>query len=305
MTHQNASTSFAILYQLEELPTAMNAHDRGGCSCSRGQWNFFFRNCFLQTWDTHPAAKRVPLFSGPSVPPQFINLVPFPWMADDIEYVTLNKKECFAYNVPPPTSAAGYKAADWSNCIWKGRLQVCSKGEILVIKLLDANSGAIFAACPVPPNVEVDKIIERTVDSSRYFVLTMSDKSGRKAHLGMGFDDRNDAFDFNATIQDFKRQKEAPQEVKPIQKIQPPGDLALKEGQKITVNLKPLKAPPSSQSAGPAMAFLPPPPGKSRQVAEPTSTGDLLDFGESFSSAPSEQPKPPSGAVTTTTSLLD
>lgn len=131
-------------------------------------------------------------------------------MADDIEYVLLNKKESFVYNVPPATSASGYKAADWANCIWKGRLQVCAKGEILIIKLLDSSSGAIFAACPVPPNTPIDKVIERTVDSSRYFVLTMSDKTGRKAHLGMGFDDRNDAFDFNATIQDFRRQKEAP-----------------------------------------------------------------------------------------------
>ena len=229
-------------------------------------------------------------------------------MSDDIEYVILNKKECFAYNVPPATSASGYKAADWSNCIWKGRLQVCSKGQILVIKLLDSNTGAIFAACPIPPNVDIDKIIERTVDSSRYFVLTMSDKSGRKAHLGMGFDDRNDAFDFNATIQDFKRQLETPQDViKPVVKVQPASDLGLKEGQKITVNLKPLRAPPTTQSSSAPISFLPPPPGKSRQVVEQTSSGgDLLDFdGPTTSSTPAVASVSPSGGLTTTTSLLD
>jgi hypothetical protein len=201
-------------------------------------------------------------------------------MSEEIEYVILNKKECFAYSVPPATSAAGYKAADWSNCIWKGRLQICAKGDILIIKLIDSNTGAIFAACPIPPNVAVDKIVERTVDSSRYFVLTMSDKSGRKAYLGMGFDDRNDAFDFNATIQDFKRQKEVPQEVvKPVIKIQPTPDLALKEGQKLTVSLKPLKAPPVAQSSGPALVFQPPPPSKSRQIVENGPLSDLLDIG--------------------------
>lgn len=207
-------------------------------------------------------------------------------MSEDIEYVLLNKKECFVYNVPPATSASGYKAAEWSNCIWKGRLQVCAKGDILIIKLLDATSGAIFAACPVPPDSAIDKIVERTVDSSRYFVLTMSDKTGRKAYLGMGFDDRNDAFDLNATLQDFRRQKEVSTEViKPVVSVQSRPDLSLKEGQKISVQLKALRAPPPS---APGTTFLPPPPdGKSRQesadlsaslaTSNATFNGSLLD----------------------------
>jgi hypothetical protein len=227
-------------------------------------------------------------------------------MSDEIEYVILNKKECFAYNVPPATSATGYKAADWSNCIWKGRLQVCAKGDILVIKLADPNSGAIFAACPIPPTIPVDKIVERTVDSSRYFVLTLSDKSGRKAFLGMGFDDRNDAFDFNATLQDFKRQKEAPQEViKPLIKVQAPPDLSLKEGQKITVNLKPIKAPPAGQPTT-GLTFLPTPPAKSRQSTEEKDVTDLLDLGESSSSSSNPQPQSISPSQPSTgSSLLD
>lgn len=220
-------------------------------------------------------------------------------MAEDIEYVLLNKKECFVYNVPPATSASGYKAADWSNCIWKGRLQLCAKGDILIIKLLDASSGAIFAACPVPPNTSIDKIVERTVDSSRYFVLTMSDKSGRKAYLGMGFEDRNDAFDFNATLQDFRRQKEASVEViMPVQ--QKTADLSLKEGQKISVQLKALRPPPAaaSSSLGSLGSLLPPPPsGKSRQ-----ETGDdLIGVG-----GPRVEQKPASSTnIGFTGSLLD
>lgn len=188
---------------------------------------------------------------------------------------------------------------------------MCAKGDILIIKLMDSNSGAIFAACPIAPNIPIDKVVERTVDSSRYFVLTLSDKSGRKAHLGMGFDDRNDAFDFNATIQDFKRQKETPQEViKPVVKIQAASDLSLKEGQKITVNLKPLRAPPTSQSSQPVF-LQPPPASRSRQSADekPQTDGmlDLLDLGESNgnpigTSTPPSQPQPQPAAGT---SLLD
>lgn len=201
-------------------------------------------------------------------------------MSEEIEYVLLNKKECFVYNVPPATTASGYKAADWATCIWKGRLQVCAKGEILIVKLLDATSGAIFAACPVPPNVSIDKIIERTVDSSRYFVLTMSDvKSGRKVYLGMGFDDRNDAFDFNATLQDFRRQQKEVTEVIIPTTSNRNIDLSLKEGQTISVQIKALKPPVRSAETG--FGTLPAPPSsKSRHFADDKSADpstSLLD----------------------------
>lgn len=191
-------------------------------------------------------------------------------MSDEIEYVLLNKKECLVFNVPPATSASGYRAGEWTNCVWKGKLQVCAKGDILIIKLLDPQSGAIFAACPIAPGQEIDKVLERTVDSSRYFVLTMTDKTGRKAHLGMGFDDRNDAFDFNAAVQDFRRQSApAPgiQSSPSKQQIDPPSNLSLKEGQKIKIQLKTVR--PAAVASGDSFVPLPPPPAaRSRQTHE-------------------------------------
>ena len=123
-------------------------------------------------------------------------------MDELLEYVLLSKRECFAYGVPPATSAGGFKAVDWGTCIWKGRCQVCSKGDVLIVKLLEQD-GTLFAACPVPVNAPLESAIERTTDSSRYFVLKL-ERAGRKALMGFGFEQRNDAFDFNATIQDFR-----------------------------------------------------------------------------------------------------
>ena len=125
-------------------------------------------------------------------------------MGEAIEYVLFSKRECYAYSIPPATSSAAFRASDWGPCIWTGRCQLIAKGDILLVKLVD-NHDCLFLACPIPNNVPLDSCLERTQDSSRYFVLKLTDpKSGRKALMGFGFDERNDAFDFNVSIQDFR-----------------------------------------------------------------------------------------------------
>ena len=60
--------------------------------------------------------------------------------------------------------------------------------------------GDLFAACPVDafPGLAVEAVS----DSSRYFVLRLQDPSGKHAFVGMGFQDRGDAFDFNVALQE-------------------------------------------------------------------------------------------------------
>ncbi|KAF4739524.1 hypothetical protein FOZ62_026620 [Perkinsus olseni] len=169
---------------------------------------------------------------------------------DSIEYVLLNKPECYVYNVPPSTRGRGHKAGEWTNCIWRGRLQVAAKGPVLVIKFVDASTGDLFAACPIAPDTPIDRVVERTVDSSRYFVLRLSDGSGHHAYLGVGFEDRNDAFDFNACLYDFDRQRSqmgsssvpTPGAAGQKDLINPLREKARKGEGKVTVRLKGLSA---------------------------------------------------------------
>ena len=53
-------------------------------------------------------------------------------------------RECHVYRVPPRTTAAGYRAAEWgdmSKPLWSGRLRIVETNERCSIRLEDATSG--------------------------------------------------------------------------------------------------------------------------------------------------------------------
>ncbi|ORZ04007.1 adaptin ear-binding coat-associated protein 1 NECAP-1 [Syncephalastrum racemosum] len=126
-------------------------------------------------------------------------------MEEDYESVLLVIRECFVYRIPPRTAARGYRAAEWgdlgSSFLWKGRLRVISKGQTCKVVLEDSNTGELFALCPYDP---ASNSVEPVLDSSRYFVLKI-EHEGRHAFIGMGFQERSDAFDFNVALQDFTK----------------------------------------------------------------------------------------------------
>ncbi|OLQ09321.1 Uncharacterized protein AK812_SmicGene7089 [Symbiodinium microadriaticum] len=92
---------------------------------------------------------------------------------EDLEYTLLNKREVMVYQIPPASSSAGHKADDWKKCIWRGRLRMAGRGRDLTIKLLDNSSGNLFAQCVIPGGDHAS-YVERVLDSSRYFVLKIT-----------------------------------------------------------------------------------------------------------------------------------
>jgi hypothetical protein len=106
-----------------------------------------------------------------------------------------------AFKVPPLKQAEGYKCTGWEgNQLWSGRIRVLAKGNIARIVLDDPASGEVFAEAPLDhPNA-----VEPVTDSSRYFVLRVV-KGTRHAFIGIGFNDRNEAFDFKTAIEESKK----------------------------------------------------------------------------------------------------
>lgn len=245
--------------------------------------------------------------------------------SDAIQRVLFIATSVHVYNPPPMTSTKGYMAATWTEDpkrhIASCRVRIIetsipqTDGQDDKVKsdivLEDSSSGQLFAAAPYT----TPAIVEPTLDSSRFFALRVQDPSGRKATLGIGFEERSEAFDFGVALQDAQKAlgldggagaRAAAAQAKK-RETEEKRDLSLKEGQTITVNLggkfgrrrpqaetKPsdegaslssfaLPPPPSGGGSGSRNSWIAPPPAPAASVAKPQdkSAQDLgFDDGE-------------------------
>ncbi len=193
-------------------------------------------------------------------------------MSFDYESVLCVKPEVQVFTkIPARSSNRGFRASEWKldSPDWIGRLRIVARGKDCVIKLEDKTTGELFAEAPVEqfPSIAVEAVL----DSSRYFVIRISD-SGRKAFVGIGFTDRGDSFDFNVALQDhfkwLKQSKEIEEQEKNAETNPGPKlDLGFKEGQTIKINIggkktgTPSSRPRSTGGGIAAPGLLPPPPG--------------------------------------------
>lgn len=192
-------------------------------------------------------------------------------MAEEIEQILLIINQCMMYRIKPMTSPnMKYKAADWKpeDFLWQGKCVVVSKGDLCVVKFVDPNTDQTFAQCPVGPGA-----VEPVIDSSRYFVVRIVDEQqGRKAFLGMGFIERNEAFEFTVALQDFeKRKRERIERANKPEEVIDMSAYELKSGQKITLNIK--STAPTAKKQTNTKNFLAPPPssGKRNPISQPPS----------------------------------
>lgn len=201
------------------------------------------------------------------------------------------------YQIPPATSVKGYQASTWTADnnrlqIFTARLRVVETSvpsserpdgdETVSTTLLleDPKTGDLFAAAPYT----AERIVEQALDSSRFFAVTVVGE-GRKAVLGMGFEERSEAIDFSIALQDARRVLgfgadaagaggpggRAAQAKQGLE--EPKRDFSLKEGETISINLGGLKGrrsrsnegeksdPEQRKSEQDALFSIKPPPG--------------------------------------------
>ena len=125
---------------------------------------------------------------------------------DVIERVRTTIKHSHVFKLPTrQTGSIGWRGADWKEKVWHGTVKVVDRDSLTAVLLVDAQKNTIFAVCPIKDGVNA---VERCVDSSRYFVLRIENQLGRHMFIGLAFNERNDAFDFNTAMQDAKKERE-------------------------------------------------------------------------------------------------
>ncbi|RSM14301.1 hypothetical protein CEP52_001403 [Fusarium oligoseptatum] len=208
-----------------------------------------------------------------------------PLPSDAIQRILFVANAVHVYNIPPLTSTKGYSASAWTadpkRHIFTARLRILetayespsSENKLKVDAVLeDASSGQLFAAAPYTAAA----VVEPVLDSSRFFALTVRDPQGRRAVLGIGFEERSEAFDLSIALQEARKalgwegEQSRPAAKKEEEEKR---DYSLKDGETITVSFggskfgrrKQQSSPAGGSSSGDLQSFAlpPPPPGPS------------------------------------------
>ncbi|KAJ7112384.1 adaptin ear-binding coat-associated protein 1 [Mycena crocata] len=204
-------------------------------------------------------------------------------MDDEIESILYIGREVSVFKIPPLKANEGHRAGEWgdlSTPLWKGRLRIVEKSAGAALLFEDASTGELFAKAEYDPT---RPSVEAVLDSSRYFVVRVED-AGKKAYIGMGFQERTDSFDFNVALQDYTKRRKAAlnpptasDEPSPHIPAGPKKDYSLKEGQTFSIAIpgRASKATTSgvlssgtaasSGSSGGGVPLLPPPPSSNRR----------------------------------------
>ncbi|KAL9103143.1 MAG: hypothetical protein Q9163_001787 [Psora crenata] len=143
--------------------------------------------------------------------------------ADAIQRILFLASRVHVYSIPPLTSNRGYTASTWTENnnarqIFMARLRILetsippapsspstlgASAEKITTEILleDPATGELFAGAPYTDK----QAVEAAVDSSRFFAVRVVGDGGRKAVLGIGFEERSEAIDFEICLQECRK----------------------------------------------------------------------------------------------------
>jgi hypothetical protein len=178
-------------------------------------------------------------------------------MADPIHRVLFTTPQVHIYAIPPLTSTRGFNAGPWTappkptaQKIFTARLRVLETSspdpnpsqthrDLLTVttNLEDPTTGELFAASPYVS----EAVVQPALDSSRFFAVRVVGEGGMKATLGIGFEDRSDAFDFGIALSEARKvlgwEKKKAEGFAGGEKSDVFRDFSLKEGEKIHIQV--------------------------------------------------------------------
>eukprot|EP00826_Nyctotherus_ovalis_P007330 TRINITY_DN11820_c0_g1_i4.p1 TRINITY_DN11820_c0_g1~~TRINITY_DN11820_c0_g1_i4.p1 ORF type:complete len:241 (+),score=65.59 TRINITY_DN11820_c0_g1_i4:68-790(+) len=202
----------------------------------------------------------------------------------EIEMKLFNFGETMLFQVPPATSR-GHCASEWkAHFVWKGKMEIVMKGAKCKVTFRSLD-GSVYGYGFIIGNV--NKQIETCYDSSRYFAIRLLNEENKSLLMGIGFDDRNVAFDFKQSLLKFQKNVEYDSKPAVDVSMRPKQDFSLKEGEQIVLNMAGVAPAQFAPKASQGVKKLAPPPG-SKGLAKPPSSkpetkkegkeSPLLDF---------------------------
>ena len=153
----------------------------------------------------------------------------------EVDQIQVNISECFVYQIPPLRTSEGHRAEDWQleSPLFTGALRVYQRGDSLRVIVYrvppislqptDESPYSIFAESLIhisPSERDLLRFVDGVVDSSRYFVLKIQDpNSDRSAYIGVGFRERETAFEFKNCLNDYIRYINRVEQAKEMKKV--------------------------------------------------------------------------------------
>jgi hypothetical protein len=109
------------------------------------------------------------------------------------------------FKIPPMSNPSGHLFGSWKENIWTGNIKITAVGETCTVKFITFE-GQEYAKAIIADNFKDS--VQKVVDSSRGYAIKLTSDDGRSMWVGIGFHDRNDAFDFYAAFEDFQKKRE-------------------------------------------------------------------------------------------------
>jgi hypothetical protein len=172
----------------------------------------------------------------------------------------MHKKPCNVFSIPPLTSAQGHRAEDWrGKQIWTGNCRVTMNGKDVCLIEFVNEDGSIFATSSISDG-QFDHYVSRCTDSSRFFALLLiNPQTQQRANIGVQFPERNDSFDFMQAMESYAKyyriDKGTDSETNTFKAITTQ-DFSIKQGEKITLNIKGLGGQGQTTSNKPKLGGL-------------------------------------------------